>query len=647
MPARAAPRAKRAAKNAPPNGTGSKDLRKPSRRPDCAKTLAVGVLQPKLRVNDPNDRFEREADHIADRVMSMPEPEARRRERDGRDPAEGERKPPLQRQEAEEESSSVQREADEEEEPSAVQRQEDEEPEEEVQTAALQRQEAEPEEEEAPGMSSMQRQEAEEEPEDGEVQAFSLQRQEEEEEETPAVQRRTTDEEEQVERRAKGPRPRISREFETYLGLMRRSGGQPLSEPLRAFLEPRFHRSFADVRVHAGPEAAGLARDANARAFTVGKHIVFGAGEYRPEVEQGRRLIAHELTHVLQQRGGLHSVQREVLAEPAKPAAERTTASALEELRDLFQIRRSVGSPMILRIVEDLLRTALAGDLFEATTALLDAEASSIKRTIEGGGYTLEFRVNRSGGAGAAHWSLTRSDTKETFFAFSRELEGDGGESPGLLDEERLIVAMPLPPEFESADGGAGEVAVPAVEAAPEVKDVVSSVTPAGPRPVSSPTAIRSDALAAADAAPEIDQKPPEAKGAGEKAGTDDPSLERLPIDEDPEAEQVPEEPPAEQTAEEVKVERKAVSSGPPPQPSQALSAEVVVVTGLSGRPMPDSLRRFMELRLGAELGSIRLHDDARAGKLPVRSAPKPSRAASTSSSVQDITSRQRARAGG
>ncbi|MEX2261842.1 MAG: DUF4157 domain-containing protein [Bryobacteraceae bacterium] len=628
MPALAAPKAKRAAKNASSNAAESKGMPKRSRW--TAAQPAIGALQPKLRVNDPNDRFEREADHIADRVMSMPEPEARRRERDGRDPVAGERKPPLQRQEAEEEeeSSSVQREATEEEETSAVQRQEAEEPEEEVaQTAALQRQEAEPEEEETAQTASlqrqeeeeeapeMQRQEAEEEPEEGEVQAFSLQRQE-EEEETPAVQRRTADEEEQVERRAKGPRPRISPKFETYLGLMRRSGGQPLSEPLRAFLEPRFHHSFSDVRVHAGPEAAGLARDANARAFTVGKHIVFGAGEYRPEVEQGRRLIAHELTHVLQQHGGLHSVQREVLAEPANPAAKRTTASALEELRELFQIRRSVVSPMILRIVEDLLRTALEGDLFEATTALLDAEASSIKRTIEGGGYTLEFRVNRSGGAGAAHWSLTRSDTKETFFAFSRELEGDGGESPGLLDEERLIVATPLPPEFESADGGAGEAAVPAAEAAPAVKDVVSSVTPGGPRPAQAATEIKSDALAAADASPEIDQKPPEAKGAGEKAGTDDPSLERLPIDEDPEAEQVPEEPPAEETAEEVKVERKAVSSGPPPQPSQALSAEVVVVTGLSGRPMPDSLRRFMELRLGAELGRIRLHDDARAGKL-------------------------------
>lgn len=606
MPALAAPKAKRAAKRAPSNGAESKGMRKPSR--STAAAPAIGALQPKLRVNDPNDQFEREADHIADRVMSMPEPEARRRRRDGRDPAGGERKPLLQRQEAEEEEETT-----------AVQRQEAEEPEEEevAQTAALQRQEEEPEEEETAQTASLQRQEEEEEapevqrqeaeegPEEEEVQAFSLQRQEEEEEETPAVQRR-----------AKSRKPRISREFETYLGLMRRSGGQPLSEPLRAFLEPRFHRSFADVRVHAGPEAAGLARDANARAFTVGKHIVFGAGEYRPEVEQGRRLIAHELTHVLQQRGGLHSVQREVLAEPAKPAAERTTASALEELRDLFQIRRSVVSPMILRIVEELLRAALGSDLFEATTALLDTEAPSVKRTIEAGGYTIEFRVNRGGGVGSAHWSLTRSGTQETFFAFSREIEGDGGEAPAVTDEERLIVATPLPPEFESAEGAADEAAAPAAEAAPPVEDVVSSVTPSGPRSAPPPTEITSDALTAADAAPEIDQEPQEAEGAGEKAGTDDPSLERLPIDEDPEAEQVPEEPSAEETAEEVEVKRKAVSSGPPRQSSRALSTEVAAVTGLSGRPMPDSLRRFMEVRLGAELGRIRLHFDARSGKL-------------------------------
>jgi hypothetical protein len=628
MPVLAAPKAKRAAKSSAAQSAKARAVRP---RGQASAPPVVGALQPKLRVNDPNDHYEREADHLADRVMSMPEPEAWRRGRGSDHSSECECQAAMQRQQAEEEQTpAVQREQDEEEQAGAVQRAQDQEPEEEVaQTASLEPEEAETEEEEvaqtaalqrqeqgeeeAP-KTSMQRQEAGEEPEEGELQAFSLQRQEEEQpEEEPAVQRRAEEEEEPMERRAKSrPRPRITREFETRLRLMRR-GGEPLPDPLRAFLEPRFRRSFADVRVHAGPDAARLAQDANARAFTVGKHIVFGAGEYRPNVEQGRRLIAHEITHVLQQRGGLHSVQREVLAEPANRAAERTPAVALEQIRELFQIRRSVVSPMILRIVEELLRTTLETDLFDATTALLDSEASAVRRTIETGGYTLEFRVNRSGGAGAARWSLTRSDTQETFFAHSRDLEGDAGTAPGLLDEERLVVATPLPPEFENAAAPSGNPAAKAAEAAPPVRDVVSSVTPKGPRPA--PVEIKSDALAAADAAPVVDHKPQPAKGAGEKAGTDDPSLERLPIDKDPEAEQVPEEPPAE-AAKDAEVKRKAVSPGPPPQPSPALSAEVAAVTETAGRPIPEPVREFMEPRFGAELGDLRFHDDARAARV-------------------------------
>ena len=87
------------------------------------------------------------------------------------------------------------------------------------------------------------------------------------------------------------------------------SGGS-LPDSERSFFEPRFGVSFNEVRIHTGAEAADLARSVNAHAFTVGRDVFFGEGRYRPQTEDGKRLIAHELTHTLQQKAGDFSVQR-------------------------------------------------------------------------------------------------------------------------------------------------------------------------------------------------------------------------------------------------------------------------------------------------------------------------------------------------
>jgi hypothetical protein len=82
--------------------------------------------------------------------------------------------------------------------------------------------------------------------------------------------------------------------------------GQPLPQADRAFFEPRFGYDFSAVRVHTGAVADHLNRTLNARAFTTGAAIVFRQGEYAPDSHSGRELMAHELTHVLQQGGGVH-----------------------------------------------------------------------------------------------------------------------------------------------------------------------------------------------------------------------------------------------------------------------------------------------------------------------------------------------------
>jgi len=82
-----------------------------------------------------------------------------------------------------------------------------------------------------------------------------------------------------------------------------RSPGQPLDPATRAFMEPRFGYDFSRVRVHFGAAAARSARDVNAHAYTAGRDIVFGAGRFAPDTKEGQHLIAHELTHVVQQSG--------------------------------------------------------------------------------------------------------------------------------------------------------------------------------------------------------------------------------------------------------------------------------------------------------------------------------------------------------
>src|SRR5947209_7957462 len=78
-------------------------------------------------------------------------------------------------------------------------------------------------------------------------------------------------------------------------------GGQPLDESTRSFMEPRFGHDFSRVRVHADGRAAESAQSVNALAYTVGQDVVFGGGQYEPETMEGKKLLAHELTHVVQQ----------------------------------------------------------------------------------------------------------------------------------------------------------------------------------------------------------------------------------------------------------------------------------------------------------------------------------------------------------
>ena len=203
--------------------------------------LRAKAIQAKLTVGQPDDTYEQEADQAADQVMRMPDP--------------------------------------------GIQRQS-------------------PEEDETMQASPM---------EGGP--AFLIQRQSPEEEEqlqtsplaqtiTPLIQRQSPEEDESLQAKSAASEmtPTVDAALEGNINNLR-GGGQPLPESVRNYFEPRFGYDFSQVRVHTDSTAADSAQAVNAKAFTLGQDIVFNSGQYAPEHDDGKRLIAHELTHVVQQNG--------------------------------------------------------------------------------------------------------------------------------------------------------------------------------------------------------------------------------------------------------------------------------------------------------------------------------------------------------
>lgn len=97
---------------------------------------------------------------------------------------------------------------------------------------------------------------------------------------------------------------RVVEEESPVLGVIGSGGGRPLDEPVRAEMEGRLGADFADVRVHDDDRAHESARAVNAHAYTVGSNVVFQRDRYDPSSHEGMTMLAHELTHVIQQRSG-------------------------------------------------------------------------------------------------------------------------------------------------------------------------------------------------------------------------------------------------------------------------------------------------------------------------------------------------------
>ena len=219
------------------------------------------AVMPKLEVGQVGDKFEQEADRTADHVVNGPENHAVQRE-------------PL--------------------------------PEEKVQKATLP--------EEKVQKATLPEEKVQKKPVTGETSSW-IQRAEKKEEEKP------------VQKKSENPSQHEIPEtswLENQLNNTKGSG-ERLSDESRSFMESRFGANFSDVKVHTGIHAGILNRSLNAQAFTHGSDVYFGEGKYNPESRQGKHLLAHELTHVVQQGNAPISPKIQ------KENSSATTTSAQEE----------------------------------------------------------------------------------------------------------------------------------------------------------------------------------------------------------------------------------------------------------------------------------------------------------------------------
>ena len=273
-------------------------------------------FQAKLEIGDPSSPFEKEADAMADHVLQQNN-EKQSGDTSGKQSvqrqAEKEEKPAtkrIQRQAEEEEPAAkrIQRQA-EEEEPAAklIQKQaEEEEP-----AAKLIQKQA---EEEEPAAKRIQRQAEEEEPaakliqkqaEEEEPAAKRIQRQAEEEEPAAKLIQRKTEEEEPAAKQDDKKKKGETETMESVETMIQNTKGQgmPLPEEIKRELETEMKADFTNVRIHTDAMAIQLSATLNAQAFTHGYDIYFNMGKYDPYSREGKHLLVHELTHVVQQKG--------------------------------------------------------------------------------------------------------------------------------------------------------------------------------------------------------------------------------------------------------------------------------------------------------------------------------------------------------
>ncbi len=290
------------------------------------------IIQKALTIGKANDHYEQEADHVANQVMNMPSSETVQRSCSScldeptmqQKPLANTITPLLQTQPMEEEEemlqakSLLQKQEEEEEmaQPKMLKKQPMEEEEEMLQAKSLLQKQEEEEEMAQPKMLQKQPMEEEEEMLQPKLQLQKLDVGEEELQAKPLVQMAEEDEIAQPKGLQRREDQSATSSIENSITSSKGSGNN-LPSTTQSFMENRFGSDFSNVKVHTNDTAVQMNQQLNSQAFTVGNNIYFNSGKYQPESNSGKQLLAHELTHTIQQNGSIgRKIQRANLTSP-------------------------------------------------------------------------------------------------------------------------------------------------------------------------------------------------------------------------------------------------------------------------------------------------------------------------------------------
>lgn len=222
-------------------------------------------------------------------------------------------------------------------------------------------------------------------------------------------------------------------------GALQSSAGQPLQVANRALMESAFGTDLGDVRIHTGAQAETAAHDINAKAFTRGQNIYFAAGQYQPGTQTGNKLLAHELTHTVQQSNGQVTVQsRDAISQPSEPQEQEAESVAAQVTASLAIEPTTASSQRVL--------------------SYLNGHSSLIQRQTDTG------------------TDAKTADADDSSVSDSAPLEGNQGDvrSPALSPEDtrRLIVARTTLSKVKPMSQGDKETLAKAIPGAAAVKAI-------------------------------------------------------------------------------------------------------------------------------------------------------------------------------
>ncbi|MEB3292243.1 MAG: DUF4157 domain-containing protein [Synechococcales bacterium] len=255
------------------------------------------------------------------------------------------------------------------------------------------------------------------------------------------IQRDTIPEEEEPVQAKAASTSAASGRFESNLTASR-SGGAPLPETVRSFMEPRFGADFSGVRVHTGAEAVQMSQAIGAQAFTHGQDVYYGAGKAPGNDE----LTAHELTHVVQQTGNAIAIQRDTSGNA--PASEPAPINWNQRIRQLDRM-----TPAQRRA--ELLRIQARGEWSALLSAIGDRQTPTIQRWLnqevgDGQAVSLEDRIRTAHNSDRGQQALTlidaaiaNRDPRHRITPRLRELLALGVALP-KLDQQRAPTAADL-----------------------------------------------------------------------------------------------------------------------------------------------------------------------------------------------------------